>query len=84
MALDWINPLTGELIRSEEMVFIYPAVHYVMPEDAVHRAVESIRQELDQQVMHLRGQGKLLEAQRILARIPALAPFLNPTGWPPS
>ncbi len=63
-----MNPLTGEVLRSEEQVFIYPAVHYVMPEERVHGAVQSIREELDQQVMHLRGQGKLLEAQRLLAR----------------
>jgi excinuclease ABC subunit B len=66
--IDTINPLTGELLRSEHQVFIYPAVHYVMPEDRVQGAVQSIREELDQQVMHLRGQGKLLEAQRLLAR----------------
>jgi excinuclease ABC subunit B len=67
-SIDAINPLTGELLKSEEQVFIYPAVHYVMPEDRVHAAVQSIREELDLQVMKLRGQGKLLEAQRLLAR----------------
>src|SRR4051812_29889046 len=67
-AIDAINPLTGELLQSHDQVFIYPAVHYVMPEDRVAGAVKSIRDELDQQVMHLRGQAKLLEAQRLLAR----------------
>src|SRR4051794_32686835 len=67
-AIDAINPLTGELLRSEEQVFIYPAVHYVMPEDRVEAAVQSIREELELQVMKLRGEGKLLEAQRLLAR----------------
>src|SRR5947209_15719468 len=66
--IDAINPLTGELLKSEDQIFIYPAVHYVMPEDRVAGAVASIREELDQQVMHLRGQGKLLEAQRLIAR----------------
>src|ERR1700742_2393813 len=66
--IDAINPLTGELLKSEDQIFIYPAVHYVMPEDRVEAAVASIREELDLQVMHLRGQGKLLEAQRLLAR----------------
>jgi excinuclease ABC subunit B len=66
--IDMVNPLTGELLRSEDQIFIYPAVHYVMPEDRVQAAVQSIRDELDMQVMHLRGQGKLLEAQRLLAR----------------
>jgi excinuclease ABC subunit B len=67
-AIDAINPLTGEVLREESQIFIYPAVHYVIPEDRVQEAVRSIRRELDQQVMHLRGQGKLLEAQRLLAR----------------
>ena len=63
-----INPLTGEVLREEENLFIYPAVHYVIPEDQVARAVQSIKEELDQQVMHFRTQAKLLEAQRLLAR----------------
>jgi excinuclease ABC subunit B len=67
-SIDAINPLTGEVLSSHDQIFIYPAVHYVMPEDRIHGAVQSIREELEQQVMHLRGQGKLLEAQRLLAR----------------
>src|SRR5437763_15543276 len=59
-AIDAINPLTGELLKSEDQAFTYPAVHYVMPEDRVQAAVESIRQELDIRVMQLRGEGKLL------------------------
>src|SRR5256714_7670952 len=66
--IDMINPLTGELLKSEDQIFIYPAVHYVMPEERVESAVQSIKDELEMQVMHLRGQGKLLEAQRLLAR----------------
>src|SRR5687768_3085147 len=60
--IDAINPLTGELLKSEDQIFIYPAVHYVMPEDRVHSAVASIRAELDHRVMQLRGDAKLLEA----------------------
>src|SRR5215204_6430962 len=67
-SIDAINPLTGELLKSEDQIFIYPAVHYVMPEEKVAGAIQSIREELDLQVMKLRGQGKLLEAQRLLAR----------------
>src|SRR5687767_13179777 len=66
--IDAINPLTGELLKSEDQIFIYPAVHYVMPEDRLHSAVQNIREELDLRVMQLRGEGKLLEAQRLLAR----------------
>src|SRR3984885_10571599 len=59
--IDAINPLTGELLKNEEQLFIYPAVHYVMPEDKLAGALQSIREELDMRVMTLRGQGKLLE-----------------------
>ncbi|MDB5357781.1 MAG: uvrB [Phycisphaerales bacterium] len=67
-SIDSVNPLTGELIASHDQIFIYPAVHYVMPEDRVQEAVQSIRGELDHRVMQLRGEAKLLEAQRLLAR----------------
>ena len=67
-SIDAINPLTGELLRSEDQIFIYPAVHYVMPEDRMHAAIDAIKAELELRVMTLRGQGKLLEAQRLLAR----------------
>src|SRR5688572_11638258 len=66
--IDTINPLTGELLKSDDQVFIYPAVHYVMPEDRLQSAVQNIREELETRVMQLRGEGKLLEAQRLLAR----------------
>jgi excinuclease ABC subunit B len=66
--IDAINPLTGELLQSHESIFIYPAVHYVMPEDKVRAAVEAIRAELELRVMVLKNEGKLLEAQRLLAR----------------
>jgi excinuclease ABC subunit B len=66
--IDAINPLTGEKLSNHDQIFIYPAVHYVMPEDRVAAAVESIKQELELRVMQLRGDGKLLEAQRLLAR----------------
>src|SRR5438093_12432328 len=36
--IDAINPLTGELLQSEDQVFIYPAVHYVIPEEKVQSA----------------------------------------------
>ena len=49
-------------------MYIYPAVHYVLPEDNLERALQTIQEELDWRVMQLRHEGKLLEAQRLLAR----------------
>ncbi|MCE9591499.1 MAG: excinuclease ABC subunit UvrB [Planctomycetes bacterium] len=67
-SLAYVNPLSGELIADQEAVFIYPAVHYVLPPDQIERAVGSIREELDRRILELRGEGKLLEAQRLMAR----------------
>ncbi len=67
-SIDAVNPLTGEVIGSETEIFIYPAVHYVMPEDRIGAATAAIREELEGRVMSLRGDGKLLEAQRLIAR----------------
>jgi excinuclease ABC subunit B len=63
-----INPLTGEILAEESMFFVFPAVHYVVPEDRLGAALQSIRDELDARVLTLRSEGKLLEAQRLLAR----------------
>ncbi len=66
--ISYINPVSGETLAIEEQVFIYPAEHYVMPCDRVASAIESIKAELKQRLSELRGQGKLLEAQRLEAR----------------
>ncbi|HPD32424.1 MAG TPA: excinuclease ABC subunit UvrB [Phycisphaerae bacterium] len=66
--IDLIDPLTNETITDQDVIFIYPAVHYVMPEDRIAAAIKSIQEELDQRLMELRRMGKLLEAQRLSAR----------------
>ncbi|MFB0525508.1 MAG: DEAD/DEAH box helicase family protein, partial [Phycisphaerae bacterium] len=66
--ITYINPVSGETLAGEEQVFIYPAEHYVMPGERVSSAVESIKAELKERLAELRGQGKLLEAQRLEAR----------------
>ena len=63
-----IDPTSGETISSLPQMFIYPAKHFVMPEDRIGAAVERIREELQQQLDLFRDQGKLLEAQRLNAR----------------
>ncbi len=66
--INYINPVSGEILAKEQQLFVYPAGHYVMPADRIELAVESIKIELDQQLMRLRQEGKLLEAQRLAAR----------------
>src|SRR5262249_61249904 len=51
-----------------EEVFVYPAKHFVLPEERIKASVESIQEELEQRLKELKDQGKLLEAQRLAAR----------------
>ncbi|MDX1682721.1 MAG: DEAD/DEAH box helicase family protein [Phycisphaeraceae bacterium] len=66
--LELVNPLTGEILEQRDQVFIYPAVHYVLPDEQIASATESIEQELHERVDQLRREGKLLEAQRLQSR----------------
>src|SRR5262245_58285304 len=66
--LELIIPTSGEVLAGEKQIFIFPAVHYVMPHDRLQTALANIKTELDARVMQLRHEGKLLEAQRLLAR----------------
>ncbi len=66
--ISYINPVSAETLAVESQVFIYPAQHYIMPADKIADAVEGIRTELEQRLGELRGQAKLLEAQRLQAR----------------
>jgi len=66
--IELFNPTSGEVLAEEKQFFLFPAVHYVMPEDQIQPILAQIRADLDARVMELRHQGKLLEAQRLLGR----------------
>lgn len=66
--LSIIDATSGETIDNLNEVYIYPAKHFVLPEDRIHNAVDRIRQELRERLELFREQGKLLEAQRLNAR----------------
>src|SRR5271154_499318 len=63
-----INPTSGETIKQLDDLYIYPAKHFVTPEERIRAAVDGIRGELEARLAELRQQGKLLEAQRLSAR----------------
>ena len=62
------DPLTGEIIRSLDSVFIYPAKHFVTDEKTLSRVIVDIQNELNGRLSELKEQGKLLEAQRLEQR----------------
>ena len=66
--ISMIKPVSGETIRTIDHAYIYPARHFVMPEDRIQRAIRVIREELNLQLEKFQQQGKLLEAQRLGAR----------------
>jgi excinuclease ABC subunit B len=66
--ISYINPVSADVLAVEEQLFVYPAQHYIMPSERIGAAVESIKAELGERLAELRGQGKLLEAQRLQAR----------------
>jgi excinuclease ABC subunit B len=66
--LSFINPLTGQTLAQQDQLFVYPAKHFVMPEDRIAAAIDLIKEELEERLEQLRSQGKLLEAQRLSAR----------------
>jgi excinuclease ABC subunit B len=63
-----INPLTGKIISNSNRLLVYPAKHFVTTQSRLQRALASIEEELDDRLTHLRGQNKLLEAQRLESR----------------
>jgi excinuclease ABC subunit B len=63
-----INPTSGEIVRHMPDAYIFPAKHFVMPEERIDRAVREIKQELEDQLEKFKSEGKLLEAQRLNAR----------------
>jgi excinuclease ABC subunit B len=79
--INYINPTSGEILAKEEQLFVYPAGHYVMPADRIELATESIKIELQQQLMKLRQEGKLLEAQRLQARTQYDIEMLKEVGF---
>jgi excinuclease ABC subunit B len=81
--IELVNPVSGEVLAQERQFFLFPAVHYVMPEDQLEAALAAIRAELDARVLHLRSQGKLLEAQRLLSRTRFDLELLEETGTCP-
>lgn len=63
-----VDPLTGELLLEHTAVDIYPAKHFITPQEKLAKALEDIEAELNEQLRVFREQGKLLEAQRIEQR----------------
>lgn len=63
-----LHPLTGEIIRDETEMYVFPATHYAAGPETIKRAIADIEAELAVQLEIFERQGKLLEAQRLRMR----------------
>lgn len=63
-----LHPLTGEMIRDEEEMYVFPASHYVAGPERMARAIKRIEDELAERLEVLESQNKLVEAQRLRMR----------------
>ncbi len=76
-----INPLTGAVKNVVSHVAIYPASHYVVSPEKMEKALETIYNEMEQQVAAFEKEGKLIEAQRIRQRTEYDMEMLRETGF---
>ena len=66
--LTTLHPLTGEIVRDEEEMYIFPASHYSASQETMNRAISEIESEMELRVKEFERQNKLLEAQRLRMR----------------
>jgi excinuclease ABC subunit B len=63
-----INTITGEILGRRNHISIFPATHYATTEENIKRAVETIKEELEERLKYFESENKLLEAQRLEQR----------------
>ncbi|MCL1815234.1 MAG: excinuclease ABC subunit B [Treponema sp.] len=89
--LDWdkvtrirrFDPLSGMVLEDLDRAVIYPAKQFVLPEEMVHSALSSIREELADRYKVLKKTGKNIEAERLKTRVEYDLEMLNEMGYCP-
>ena len=76
-----INPLTGEVVAEHEQIDIFPAKHFITPEERLQKAIADIEAELEERLQELRAAGKLVEAQRLEQRTRYDIEMLREVGY---
>lgn len=67
-SISTVHRVTGKRLQKLDRITVFPAKHFVIPEERLQRAIESIEEELEDRLRELRAQNKLLEAQRLEQR----------------
>lgn len=76
-----IDPLTGEVLTERQAIKIFPAKHFVTPQEKLQNAVAEIKRDLDVRVAELKASDKLLEAQRLSQRTKYDLEMIEQTGF---
>lgn len=76
-----IDVLTGEIKSQLEHMAVFPASHYVVPQEKINQAAVEIEKEMEERVKYFKGEDKLLEAQRIAERTNFDIEMLKETGF---
>ena len=66
--IQYVDQMTGEIIDEVDQAIIFPASHYVTKKSKLERAIETIKIELEEHLIRLKEENKLLEAQRLKQR----------------
>jgi excinuclease ABC subunit B len=80
-AINVVNQLTGEYVTSKDELKIFPAKHYITPDEKLRRAVVEIEEELELRLRFFKDNGKLLEAQRLEQRTRYDLDMLREVGY---
>ena len=78
-----IDPVSSRESKSLQDIYLYPAKHFVLPQERINSALIEIEDELNQQLETFRKEGKLLEAQRLAARTRYDMELMKETGFCP-
>lgn len=80
-ALSIINPVTGQVQKSLEELYVYPAKHFVTPDERTRAAIAGIEQEMNDRLLVFKAEGKLLEAERLKVRTRNDLDMLREAGY---
>jgi excinuclease ABC subunit B len=80
-AINVVNMLTGEYVESKDVLTIFPAKHFITPDEKLRRAIAAIEVELEERLKFFKDNGKLLEAQRLEMRTRYDLDMLREVGY---
>ncbi len=80
-AINVVNIMTGEYVQSKDELLIFPAKHFITPDEKLRRAIVSIEAELEERLKVFKDSGKLLEAQRLEMRTRYDLDMLREVGY---